>query len=144
MKVAFYIAEYGNFYDKLISIWTGSIFSHCELIFSDGEAFSASPMFKGTRFICSKKFNKKHWIFLDLDISMDQENEIRYKSTQLLYTKYDWVGIFLSQVLPFKIQDEQKWWCSEICAYLLGLKNKNLSPKQLLLELNRNKLLKKD
>ena len=35
--------------------------------------------------------------------------------------RYDWVGMLLSQVGPFVIKQEKKWYCSEWIAYALRI-----------------------
>ena len=46
----FYISSYGDWVDTVISISTGGVYSHVELLFNDGVSFSASPRKKGTSF----------------------------------------------------------------------------------------------
>ena len=36
-------------------------------------------------------------------------------------TKYDWFGMLLSQCLPFRIKEKNKWYCSEWIAYALRI-----------------------
>ena len=35
--------------------------------------------------------------------------------------EYDWVGMFLSQFLPYHIKRKGKWYCSEWIAYALRI-----------------------
>jgi len=35
--------------------------------------------------------------------------------------KYDWIGMILSQFLPFNIKRKNKWYCSEWIAYALRI-----------------------
>ena len=34
---------------------------------------------------------------------------------------YDWIGMLLSQFLPFRIKTENRWYCSEWIAYALRI-----------------------
>ena len=38
-------------------------------------------------------------------------------------SKYDWVGMLLSQCLPFHIKEKNKWYCSEWILYALRISN---------------------
>ena len=50
MQIAFYKAKFGNFTDKIVSAFTFSPYSHCEMVFSDGICASASLRDGGVRF----------------------------------------------------------------------------------------------
>lgn len=135
MKLIFYRAKFGNIVDKLTSMWTSGPYSHCELYFEDiDDCYSASPRENMCRF---KKININdgHWEIVDLDDSKyDQKQIIRLAEDQL-GKPYDWIGIIFSQIFPINKQDPNKWFCSEICAYLLGFDNPH--------KIDPNKLFKK-
>lgn len=130
MKLAFYKAEHGNIIDKLIGLWTRGPFSHVELLFSDGVSFSSSQWDGGVRFKKIDYSHKERWSFLDID-GIANESEVKYLANKLRGAKYDWLGIFLYEFLPFNIQNSKKWYCSEICAHLLGLTPCQMSPNKL-------------
>ena len=113
MKVAFLRGT--NFLDKLIKGWTGYKYSHCELVFSDGVTIGTSlrSPFK----VESKKvnYNKGYWDLIDIKLDMDQEIRIRTFCNAQIGKEYDWTAIWFSHLLPFKIQDDNKWFCSELC-----------------------------
>jgi len=116
VKVIFYKAWVaGNIQDKFVSIWTLGPYSHCELLFSDGTAFSSSWRDGGTRF---KKINiiPERWDMVDIET--DKEEEIKTWCETQLGKEYDWRGVF-SIVIPFILQDGNKWYCSEICIHAL-------------------------
>jgi hypothetical protein len=135
MKLAFYKSKYGNWADKGIDWWTGGHgYSHCEIVFSDGMSFSASQRDNITRFK-DITYNEK-WDLVELDIDEMTENIIRAKAEGLQGKKYDWIGIVLHQGI-FKglylnfMQSDGKWWCSEICSYLLWEGNFRVDPNTL-------------
>ena len=113
MKVAFYRAEYGTWFDKLIAKITGSEFSHCELVFSNGTCFSASNR-DGVRF--AKIDFKEHWVLIDVPLTAEQEYAMLAWCTKQVNPKYDWLGVFLGWA---GIQQSSRWFCSEICAEAL-------------------------
>jgi hypothetical protein len=48
---------------------------------------------------------------------------------------YDYTGILFSHVLAFGGHDESRWFCSEICAAAMGLKNPQRISPQMLFEI---------
>lgn len=118
MKIVFYEAKYGNWLDKFISFWTRGKYSHCELYFEDMDiCFSSSSRDKGTRY---KRININNgkWDIIKLNISDEEKYFNRTKA--FIDKKYDWIGIIFTQLFPLNRQDKDKWFCSEICGYILG------------------------
>lgn len=114
--VALYKAE-GNISDKIIRLWTRSVYSHCELIV-DGKWYSSSPRDGEVR---SKLIQPKpvHWDFVEIEASKEKVAKMVSFLNSQIGKKYDWLGIFLSQALPLEIQDPNRWFCSEICSRAL-------------------------
>jgi|LGVE01.1.fsa_nt_gb uncharacterized protein YycO len=134
MKVAFYKAKYGTWFDKLIAKITNSKFSHCELVFSNGTAFSASDR-EGVRF-AKIDFSSGHWELVTVDITSEQESLLTAWCMRQVNSKYDWLGVFLGWV---GIHQQKKWFCSELCSEALtnfaGIElisqSKSISPEKL-------------
>lgn len=129
MKLALYIADAGTLVDKAINIWTGLYgYSHSEIVFemidvqADGKnlSCSASPRDGDVRFE-RINFQSGHWELIDLPSidTVEKEQEVYDFLKPYVGAKYDWRGIFLWFILPFKKQSNKKWWCSEICAMVL-------------------------
>ena len=148
MKLAFYKASKGRLLDKAINLWTGLYgYSHVEIIFSNGEAFSSSPREGHTRFK-NIKFSNNKWEIIDLDIPKEKEEQIYLIAKKLEGKRYDWKGIFLHQFIGRiigwitgdysidKFQDKNKWWCSEITSFLLGLHNYRIHPNKMAKKFN--------
>lgn len=135
ISAAFYKAE-GRLVDKLIRWWTQSRFSHCELVFSNDEMFSADAWTGTTRF--TRSFTPAHWELVPITIGEDQEALLYQWCLDRVGKKYDWLGVF-GFVLPFIKQDSSRWFCSEICGAALksvgkvpvGVKTSKLSPQGL-------------
>ena len=130
MKLAFYKGKW-DWTDTIIKRWTWWIYSHVELIFSNWVSFSASWRDWWVRF---KNINyiDNNWDVINLNISKKKEQLIFHNAQSKTWMKYDWVWILLSQVLPFNIQDNNKWFCSEIVWYLIWIKySAILSPQWL-------------
>jgi hypothetical protein len=124
-RLAFYKGK-GTIVDKAIRWWTGSNYSHVELVIN-GLWYSTSP-----RDLCVRCKNiipdSDHWDFVEVNISRGFPHFFRTTKGH----KYDWLGIFFSQFFAFNIEDKKRWFCSEWCAKALGVKNSNLySPEGL-------------
>lgn len=121
----------------LIRWWTGSPYSHCEIVFSDGVMFSSHLADKGTRYV-QGVIRPDFWDGLWIPTTLEDEIRIRRWCDSELYCRYDWKGIFLSQFLKLQREHPDKWFCSEICAaivqmvgFLKGMKPCSLSPGKL-------------
>ena len=120
IKLAFYKGK-GDWTDKLIRLWTHSKYSHVELIIN-GLWYSTSPRDLRVR---AKQIEPKqgHWDFVEIDVSIKQKKEMVKFFKSQFGKKYDWLGIFLSQVIPLNIQEPSRWFCSEICSCALKKSN---------------------
>lgn len=128
MKLAFYRGKYGNYLDKLICIFTGSPYSHCELIFSDGQSFSSSPRDNGVRFK-PIFYEPQKWVMIELPVEPADEAKVRAWCQARVGKKYDYSGV-LGFVLPFFKQDDDDYYCSEICLMALKLAFAELAKKR--------------
>lgn len=116
VALAFYKAP-GEFYDKVIRFWTGSPYSHVEIVL-DQRWFSASPREGHVRF---KSIVPKdgHWDFVETN------KKIVSPMRDFVGLKYDWTGVFMAQGLgkigiARSVHERQKFFCSEVCAAVLG------------------------
>lgn len=133
IEVIFYKGK-GDFLDKLIRLFTRSIYSHCEV--KIGNIFyGVNPAHnKVSKYY--RDFKKEDWDSIKINITK-KNFEIFFSYTK--NKKYDWKGIFFSQIFPFKIHSKNKYFCSEWCAELLGLDRPyKYSPKKLFRYLNKN------
>jgi len=122
VKVAFYKGP-GNWKHKIVRWWTKSPYSHAELIMPDNYTWiSISPLLNAE---VSKRiktdFDLENWDFVSLEI-----NEVQHEVIQNFYedtagSRYDWIGMIMSQFLPFRIKGKNKWYCSEWIAYALRI-----------------------
>ena len=148
MEVIFYKAKYGTWVDKLIAWWTGGEYSHC-LVVVNRIPYEVSPEnLKVERYgTCYFYQNKEDYDFYRVKIDTDEVKVAALLDLEL-GKKYDWLGIWLSQFLPFRKQKRNKWFCSELTAYALKLAGVRLlkqpqcySPNHLYRELKRKGLL---
>ncbi|MCY1348830.1 hypothetical protein D9M69_349920 [compost metagenome] len=107
----------GQLFNRLIRLWTGSIYSHCEIVMPDGRWLSASAMDGGVR---AKRIEQhpEHWELIPVPWANPAVIEDVFELHQ--GKGYDWAGIFLSQLLSSGLHDKRRMFCSEFCAAALG------------------------
>jgi hypothetical protein len=116
-RLAFYKAKNGDIFDKLIAWWTRSPYSHCEIVIGN-KWYSSSPRDGRVRKAIIEP-NPDSWDYID--VPMNTMDEVLVETLFKKYdgAKYDFMGILLSQILPLGMHSKSKWFCSEICAYVL-------------------------
>ena len=115
-----YLALYkgkGTLFNRLIRLWTGSKYSHCELVMPGERWLSASAMDGGVR-LKMIELNLEHWDLIPLPWASPN-------TIWNLYGKhhgkgYDWLGLFFSQLLASGLHSQRRMFCSEFCAAALG------------------------
>lgn len=110
--LAMYKAE-GNWVDKVIRLFTGKPYSHCEIAISKGETFecyTSSPRDGGVR--CKTMYlPSDKWDLVP--VQNITEEQIKAYFNRTLGAKYDWWGA-LGVVLGIK-EKRSKYFCSEWC-----------------------------
>ena len=66
-------------------------------------------------------FDIQNWDFVEFEITQEQHNTLLQFFDETKGCAYDWVGMILSQLLPFHIKRKSKWYCSEWIAYALRI-----------------------
>lgn len=130
IKLALYKAK-GTLPNAAIRWWTGSQYSHCELVV-DGWCYSSSVMDKGVR----RKLidlNSGHWDCIDLPWA-DAEF-VRDYLDKTDHLGYGWGALVTSQFLNLGIGYADSQFCSEWCANALQIPNASAYSPQTLLEL---------
>lgn len=122
MQVAFYKGTrpgLPGIYNRVVRLLDGSIYSHAELIFSDGMSASSSYMDKGVRF---KKidYDPAKWDIFDLPESFVEFSARQWFETHVGQA-YDLSGN-IRVVISWWPHSKTKWHCTEAIAASLGLK----------------------
>jgi hypothetical protein len=116
-----------DFIGRMLNLFTGiKGFSHVELVFSDGLAFSSTSLEGGQggcRFGRIPGLNDtSKWICVPVECSEGQEEAMRDEAEYLarIKARYDFAGC-VDVVLPFVEQNPDDWFCSEVVEHLLQL-----------------------
>ena len=110
VTVAFYKGK-GTWVNGLIRWWTKSEYSHVELIV-DGVWYTSATWEKGT-VARALKGNPEKWDMVELPCTVEQKVNATVSARNKLGKGYDYWGILFSQVLPWKGDRSDRWFCSE-------------------------------
>lgn len=139
VQLALYKAR-GNWLNRLICWWTGSQYSHCELVVR-GTCYSSTIRDGGVRAKVMALPSDK-WDVVDLPWADDDAVTdwfIRHERD-----RYGYIDLITSQMLGMR-RDHRGVFCSEACAKALGLRNSTrMSPQGLLdacLDINKTQCL---
>ena len=128
IKVAFFKDSRESWLHRFIRWWSKSDYSHAELILSDGQTWAGiSPFLTsrvGTR-VKTKEECGDSWDYLTFKLSWRipvRDYQVKQLKTFVKKTsgsRYDWVGVILSNLTPFLVKKRDKWYCSEWIAHAL-------------------------
>lgn len=129
-----YLAMYkakGNWVDKVIRLFTGKPYSHCELAVANGDkylCYSSSPRDGGVRYKAMRLTEDKWDLIPITGVSVAQIAQFYGKTVG---KKYDFIGA-IGCVLPLR-QKPSRYYCSEWCyEAIFGTQPKKaLSPNDL-------------
>lgn len=113
---------------RFIQWWTGSPYSHCELVV-DGLCYSSSAMDGGVR---SKAIDLdlEKWALIDLPWADAGTILEHFRATD--HYRYGWTGLIVSQLFNLNRETAGAQFCSQWCGAALGLPAPaSLSPRTL-------------
>jgi hypothetical protein len=126
IRIAFYKNGRGLVHN-VVRWYTNSKYSHAELIMPDGTTWITISPFYNSRVTprIVSEYDEDKWDFIDLPLS--QRDPVReYQKINLVKfiedtsgDRYDWPGMLLSNLTPFKVRRANRWYCSEWIAYAL-------------------------
>lgn len=113
---------------RFIQWWTGSIYSHCELVV-DGQCYSSSAMDGGVR--CKAiDLDSVKWDVLELRWADAAQVVAYFHETD--HHRYGWLGLIFSQLLNLNRDTAGAQFCSQWCGAALCLPAPaSLSPRTL-------------
>ena len=130
IKIAFFKGDKKRWLHRFIRWWTKSEYSHAELIMPGGNEWVGISPFLTSRVgirekTLSTEDQKDNWDYLTFTLNW-REPVREYQFRQLnkfiqetLGSKYDWVGLIISNLTPFLVKKRDKWYCSEWIAHAL-------------------------
>lgn len=109
VTLAFYRAEYGGLLSKLIAWASGGAYSHVEFVFPNNLSISSRE--SGGVQIKQIFYDPQQWDFCRVPCDTHRLWRFCYEKVGL---KYDWAGV-IGYLPRFKdLQDQNKWYCSEL------------------------------
>lgn len=136
VNLAMYKAP-GNWLNRLICWWTGSQYSHCELVVR-GTCYSSSVRDGGVRGKCMA-LPAGSWDVIPIPWA-DADSVTQWFADHER-DRYGWLDLLTGQLLGMQ-RDHRGVFCSEACAKALGMRSATrMSPQSLLdacLDINKN------
>ena len=122
ISVAFYKKQ-DSWFHKIVSWWTKSPYIHAGLTIPEKNIWISISPFLNSKVSARTKedASPEEWDFIDFDITEEQYETILDFYNETKGCKYDWIGMILSQFLPFVIKRRERWYCSEWIAYALRI-----------------------
>lgn len=117
VQLALYKAR-GNWLNRLICWWTGSPYSHCELVIN-GACYSSSIRDGGVRGK-TMALPAHSWDIIDLPWADPQM--VQGWFDRHAHDRYGWLDLILCQILGMR-RDGRGVFCSEACAAALNIPN---------------------
>jgi len=106
---------------KLIQWWTKSKFYHVEIVLDD--VWVSSRYGEGVHMLPLRAFNNAyqyHHVGI-IELTDTQYDTLFNWLEEQTTKKYDTLGIIYSQFFPFRYDDKNKWFCSELITKVLTL-----------------------
>ena len=87
-----------------------------------GQCFSSTTRggAKGVRFAPASEVLKhpERWEYIEFEVSDYEYEKLIERAWRRVGLKYDFLAVATGFISPIAWQDEQRWYCSEICCYL--------------------------
>ena len=123
--LAFYRGEGRFFSDTVVQYITRSQFSHCEMFASDepplaGESHQCVTAVGKDGGVRTKQitFEPARWEFVEVPWA---PADTMARALGLMGKGYDFWGLLMTQFLNFRRHTPDRWFCSKLCAYAMGL-----------------------
>lgn len=114
IKIAFFKGDQKVFHHRFIRWWTGSIYSHVELLLDNETWVSISPfLYSKVGARIKTHYEKSDWDFISFHISDAQLYALKDFISETTGDGYDWIGMLLSQIGPFMVKRRGRWYCSQ-------------------------------
>lgn len=114
IRIAFFKGNLREWHHRFIRWWSKSPYSHAEIVLDDGETWVSISPFLYTRVAARIRTNvsRDEWDYLVFRVTPEELHALKDFISETTGDGYDWVGMVLSQVLPFIIKGKSRWYCS--------------------------------
>ena len=130
IKIAFFKGDKKTLLHRFIRWYTKSPYSHAELIMPDGEQWvGISPFLTSRVGIREKNISpekqQENWDYLTFTLNWRvpvreyQISQLNKFIQKTLGSRYDWIGLIISNLTPFLVKKRDRWYCSEWIAHAL-------------------------
>jgi len=114
IRIAFFKGDQHEWHHRFIRWWTRSPYSHAEIVLDDGETWVSISPFLYTRVAARVRTQvpDDEWDYLDFRITPEELRALKDFISETTGDGYDWIGMIISQVIPFTVKGKGKWYCS--------------------------------
>lgn len=122
IHVAFFKGDKRKFHHRFVRWWTKSPYSHAEIVLDDGHTWiSVSPfVFTQVSARIRTQVDENDWDYLEFLVTVEELRALKDFISETTGNGYDWIGMILSQILPFIVRGKEKWYCSSWIAHALS------------------------
>ena len=112
-------------WDRVVSWWTRSPYTHTELVLPDTVSWIGISPFSGGKLRLKKRKSLSpervgKWKYLAFDCTSVQVDRLRDFFCKTRGCSYDWFGMIASQLTPWGVKSPGKWYCSEWVVHALA------------------------
>ena len=132
----FHNGKGGNLPRRLLSLAiklrTFGRFSHVECLMPDGYSYTSTLDGANgvTRRLIDYKEHPERWTAVKVPKTEREIAQIYHNFQYEIGKGYDLKAILFTELFKFGKQNDNKWYCSELCAYLHGAKKFRISPNK--------------
>jgi hypothetical protein len=122
IRIAFFKGNKHEYHHRFIRWWCKSLYSHAEIVLDDGQTWVSISPFLYSRVTARVRtaVDQDDWDFIDLFATADEILALKDFISETTVDGYDWIGMFLSQVLPVIVKGKGRWYCSSWIAHALS------------------------
>jgi len=114
IRIAFFKGNNHEFHHRFIRWWTKSQYSHVEIVLADDTWTAISPfLYARVASRVRTSVNIKEWDYLDFHLTAGEFQALKNFISETTGDGYDWIGMLISQLVPFTVKGKGKWYCSQ-------------------------------
>ncbi|MFZ2968597.1 MAG: hypothetical protein WA080_06030 [Sulfuricurvum sp.] len=111
ISIIFYKGS-GTLAERLIRVWTSSLYAHCEFGRSDG-LYHSNDRFTFISRTHTLEIDPDEWDVCTLILPAEIVDRVERRQVRKNGTHYDWMGIVFSQIFRLGWHSKTRWFCSK-------------------------------